>query len=146
MFVASGALALLTLVIVLGLAERSSAHSSPILGQPFDLAVGQAATIADTGLEVSFLRVLEDSRCPAQVMCIWSGRASIELEVRAPGEPAQIVVLSTCCPPADADHASVAGQVIGLVELAPVPLQPEDVGAAAYTAQLVVTPEPQAGI
>src|SRR5262245_25820104 len=45
------------------------------LGQEFELKVNQEALIVGEGLAVSFDSVLEDSRCPEGVDCIWSGNA-----------------------------------------------------------------------
>ena len=42
------------------------------LGQPFELAVGGAAVIAETGLQVTLRSVPEDWRCPSDVNCIWT--------------------------------------------------------------------------
>jgi hypothetical protein len=111
------------------------------LGQPFGLAIGQTATVAETGLQVGFQRVLEDSRCPTQVNCVWAGRVTVELQVQAPNEAAETVVLSTCCPAAQTSHHVYAGQSIDLVNLAPGRQRPEDVIADdAYRAEIAVRP------
>ncbi len=35
----------------------------------------------DQGIGISFDEVVEDSRCPANVVCVWAGEAVIELTV-----------------------------------------------------------------
>jgi hypothetical protein len=90
-------------------------------------------------LQVQFNAVTEDSRCPAQVQCIWAGRASVELELSAPNEAAETITLSTCCGPAQT-HFEYAGQAIDLQGVAPGRRQPSDaIADADYRAQLTVS-------
>lgn len=46
------------------------------LEQEFSLAIGQEARITGENLRISFKDVIEDSRCPLNVTCVWEGRAS----------------------------------------------------------------------
>src|SRR5215208_7155362 len=105
-------------------AQPAAAEVTP--GQPFELPIGATATVADTGLQVAFRAVTEDSRCPRRVNCIWAGRATVDLEVSAPNVAAETVLLSTCCAPNDQRQYVYAGQTIALVDLAPVRDRPED--------------------
>ena len=45
------------------------------LGKEFSLSIGESVAIKGENLKVTFLKVLEDSRCPKGVQCIWEGRA-----------------------------------------------------------------------
>ncbi|MGE3268556.1 MAG: hypothetical protein AB7P40_07400 [Chloroflexota bacterium] len=45
------------------------------------LRVGEAVTLDNGALTVTLLAVTEDSRCPKDVMCVWSGRAVVLLHV-----------------------------------------------------------------
>lgn len=49
----------------------------PRVGEAFALAFGQAVTIDDTNLTLSFDDVIGESRCPINVVCIWEGEATI---------------------------------------------------------------------
>ena len=55
------------------------------LGQDFTLATGQSAELTGEDLTVKFIEVVEDSRCPKNVTCIWAGQVSCVLEVRSGG-------------------------------------------------------------
>jgi hypothetical protein len=57
-------------------------------GDPFRLALGE--THREDGHTVTFVEVVEDSRCPEGVACVWSGRAKIRVEVD--GEPFVLTV------------------------------------------------------
>lgn len=59
----------------------------PALGTPFDLKINQSALIESENIEVKFLKVLEDSRCPTNVSCVWSGQLIAEVAVTKNGKP-----------------------------------------------------------
>lgn len=46
------------------------------LDEEFSLRIGQTASIAGENLKIRFDEVVEDSRCPKGVTCIWAGRVS----------------------------------------------------------------------
>ena len=48
------------------------------------LVPGESVNIK--GAEITFVEVLEDSRCPSSVDCIWNGRARVLLKIQPPGE------------------------------------------------------------
>ena len=51
------------------------------LGQEFSLAIGQSSVIEGEGLQIKFLEVVGDSRCPRGVTCIWAGEVSCTVEI-----------------------------------------------------------------
>ncbi len=62
--------------------KRFTAHQ-PVkvqLGVPFNLFVGQSAILDD--LEIQFLAIQEDSRCPTDVDCFWAGNVVVVLQVK----------------------------------------------------------------
>ena len=61
----------------------------------FKLGVGDYQVIND--IEITFLEVLEDSRCPKDVDCVWAGQAKIKVRVSEKGKEAieKEVVLSS---------------------------------------------------
>ncbi|HET8803764.1 MAG TPA: hypothetical protein VFM72_04235 [Aequorivita sp.] len=50
------------------------------------IKVPQGETIVIKGVSIKFLEVIEDSRCPTGVTCIWAGRAIVKVEVIANGK------------------------------------------------------------
>ncbi len=62
------------------------------LGQEFPLSIGQSAEIAGEDLEIKFLEVLEDSRCPKGAVCIWAGRVSCLLQITRKGSSEKTVL------------------------------------------------------
>ena len=51
------------------------------LGQEFSLRIGESVSIRGEELQVRFLEVTEDSRCPRGVVCVWEGRVSCLVEI-----------------------------------------------------------------
>ena len=55
------------------------------LGDDVTLNAGQEVKIATKDFTVRFSRLAADSRCPANVQCIWAGDATVELLLSEPG-------------------------------------------------------------
>lgn len=75
----------------------------------FVLAPGQSVELA-VGTTLSFERVVDDSRCPAGVQCIWAGEVRIALSLRMAGGT-QAFELSTSSQP----QVTQGGYRIGLL-------------------------------
>lgn len=54
---------------------------SPDIGQEFSLRIGESKGIKGEDLQIKFLEVTEDSRCPKDVVCVWEGRVSCLMEI-----------------------------------------------------------------
>ncbi len=68
--------------------------SSPInatLDRPFDLKMGETANI-DSKFQITFLNVTSDSRCPADVVCIWQGEVSVKVNVTKDGKGSEHIL------------------------------------------------------
>ena len=65
------------------------------LGQEFTLGGGQEAVISGEICSLRFTEVLEDSRCPTEVECFWTGQARIAVLVQPTGRPSTTVDFNT---------------------------------------------------
>lgn len=83
-------------------------------GAEFTLAPGQSATLADDS-RLRYLRVVNDSRCPPNVQCVWAGDAVVAFEWTPASGPAQPFELHTGKEPRS--HAA-GGRTIALKTLA----------------------------
>ena len=54
----------------------------PSLDEPFDLPVNGSALLDANGYRVTFIRVVQDNRCPEGLQCPFGGSAVVELAVR----------------------------------------------------------------
>jgi hypothetical protein len=125
-----------------GCAAPPPANPAPraALAQPVTLAVGQSVRLTDALLTITFIGVSEDSRCPRQVNCVWSGRAVLRFSVQVEGGPAQDVTLSTPHSPDPTNIATLHGYRIALTDVQPDPETPDNpINPEQYRATLVVT-------
>jgi hypothetical protein len=124
-----------------GCAAPPPANPAPraVLGQPVTMAIGQSVMLNDALVTITFIGMSEDSRCPTQVNCVWSGRAVANFRVQANGEPAQNIVLSTIHSPEKTNVASVAGYRIEMTDVQPTPETPDNpISPDRYRVMLVV--------
>ena len=49
------------------------------LGQEFAIKFGEQVLLAGGDVRITFAEILEDSRCPSNVQCIWQGNAKLRL-------------------------------------------------------------------
>jgi hypothetical protein len=75
------------LSLVLGIALLSSCSSTikASLDSEFTLSVGQSARIASESMDIKFIGVTADSRCPKGVECVWAGEVTCEIEITKDG-------------------------------------------------------------
>jgi hypothetical protein len=105
------------------------------LDQPFTLFVRQKAQIGD--LQIRFISVPEDSRCPADVECVWAGNAKIVLGASLKDSPDETVL--TLNSTVDPQEALYAGYRIRFVSLKPAPLSGRTINPAEYRVTLIVS-------
>ena len=62
------------------------------LGEEFELAPNQSTRIVGSNLTVGFRRVVGDSRCPIDAVCVVEGKAGIELELFGASSGAPVLI------------------------------------------------------
>ena len=73
-------------LIATGCAGRDvplSAVRRPQINTPFTLQVGQSAVLEEPAVVITFTAVTHDSRCPVDVVCVWSGDGVVRLTLHA---------------------------------------------------------------
>ena len=63
------------------------------LGEEFLLKIGHSAVIRGEDLKISFEQVLEESRCPRNVTCVWEGRVVVVVEICKNGTSHQMELI-----------------------------------------------------
>jgi hypothetical protein len=117
------------------------ARAEIALGDEFTLSIGQTASIGDeTGLQVTFEAVLEDSRCPSGVSCVWAGDAVVSIAaVDSTGRTTRLELHTNTSFDA---AAPVDDLSVHLVGLAPTPSAQSQSEVDKYLASLVVRRQP----
>lgn len=92
------------------------------------LKMGEELPVGGSVVAIQFGRVLEDSRCPVDVVCVWAGNAVVELGIRMGMGPTFPLQINTMLEPRSAEWN---GLVVTVLELLPaprasVPTKPED--------------------
>jgi hypothetical protein len=77
----------LTVVIFLSMGQHALA-AQLLLSDPFHVEQGESVELAQ-GVTLKFIGVTSDSRCPADVTCVWQGEAVLEIELQARGRTAR---------------------------------------------------------
>lgn len=104
------------------------------------LQVGNSTQV-NNDVRVSFAAVVEDSRCPASVVCAWAGNGGIRLDITTSGG-VQSVKLNTVGGNGFPREASVAGYTFTLMELNPQRQTPDPIPTSQYRATIRVTRNP----
>jgi hypothetical protein len=93
-------------------------------------------TLSDAAITIRFNGVAGDSRCPADVMCVWGGDAQVQIEVvSVRGGGRQSYELHT----GDMRPVQHDDLTISLVELNPYPFSARTIEQGDYRATLRVT-------
>ena len=76
----SAVVLILVLLSIAGCAGNPSEVTAD-LGQGVSLSLGQSVVIPSEKLQIKFSEVINDSRCPNGVICIWAGEVSCLVEI-----------------------------------------------------------------
>jgi len=113
----------------------SAPNSTVPLGTDFTLAPGESAAVNGESLQLTFVKLTGDSRCPANVQCVWAGSAVIAVHttssVGTRDLPLETLVAR--------DTATVDGFLVRLVSVTPAPLTTDPIPPASYRATMRIT-------
>ena len=87
------------------------------------MAPKERAVFDPHGLTVEFVRVVEDSRCPTDMTCVWAGEVKVQLSTRIDAAEAE-------------QHEITAGQHarVGRFQLLVVKVEPERISTREISA------------
>ena len=108
------------------------------LGKEFSVKAGQQLTLDGVDFQVKFVGVPQDSRCPADVNCIWAGNAEVALNLSY-GTCTTDLTLNTNDGPQTKQEGKVGDFRVKLVKLDPYPRSDKKIAPNDYVAMLVVT-------
>ena len=103
-------------------------------GHEFKLKVGQEVKVHEAGIKVSLNAVVEDSRCPTGVQCIWAGNGKVSVRLSKDKSEAVSVELNTGEP----KSSTYEGYEVRLVRLDPYPKNGSTISKDDYVATLMV--------
>ena len=130
----------LTAIVILCLTLQPDAFGFPPvahLDSPFDLKVGETEDI-NSDFQITLLNVLDDSRCPSDVTCIWEGTVSAEVNIVKDGENRGKYVIPFGLIDSAASQ-SIDGFFIMLYDVKPYPISTNQITPSEYVATLIVS-------
>lgn len=102
-----------------------------------EVVIGNGKTLENKSEEISITMnaVVEDSRCPTEVDCVWEGDAKVKFLFTAGGKSNEINLHTTLTP----KDTTFDKYTIALIKLDPHPKNTEVIPQAEYKATIVVT-------
>lgn len=118
---------------------NEEAAKKAMLDRDFKVSYGKEVTVKGSDLKVKFESVVEDSRCPKDVKCVWAGDAKILIRVRRGNREASKMELHTNGQ--FAQTGKYQQYVIRLVALDPYPTTGVKGKPGDYVATLLIKKE-----
>ena len=116
-------------------AESALQSSTAPLDDTVTVQFGQRAMTDDRSVQLSYVRLVSESRCPANAICVWQGDAAVQLKAEAVG----VAVDTTIHTALDPKVIAVGANSISLIEVHPYPGS-GDSGKAAHIVARVSRP------
>lgn len=105
------------------------------IDKEFSLGIGQSASIDGEKLVIKFKAVLEDSRCPINVVCVLAGNGKVEFEVLDIDGQNKTIFLNTEDEPR---LSTLKGHKLKLVSLNPPRIDGVSISPGDYSVTLYV--------
>jgi hypothetical protein len=119
----------------IGLSATSAGPAKVLIDKEFSLGIGQTASIEGEKLVIKFKAVLEDSRCPVNVACVWAGNGKVEFEVIDIDGQNKTVILNTEDEPR---AATLKRHKLKLISLSPPRIDGVSISPGDYSVTLRV--------
>jgi hypothetical protein len=104
--------------------------------QQIKLGMNKQKLVSKDKLTIKFVSVIEDSRCPVGVNCVWSGNAKVQIQMTNRKGISKIFELNTHLEP---QTVTFEGYEIKLAGLLPRPRANTQIDAKRYTATFILT-------
>ena len=102
------------------------------LGTEFTLAPSAKAEVKGAGMQMQFVGINEDSRCPRGTTCVWAGQVKVNLSITTGQQPASSHEIL------EGEAAAVAGYQVKVVRVVPYPENTTPIPPANYRVTLQV--------
>lgn len=95
----------------------SGSQAIAALDDTVRVPLGQQASTRDGRLALRYVKLVNESRCPANAICVWQGDAAVQLEARAGGGTANVTIHTAL----DPKVLELSGYRVSLLEVQPYP-------------------------
>ena len=121
------------------LSTASAGPAKVLINKEFSLGIGQTASIEGEKLVIKFRAVLEDSRCPVNVLCVWAGNGKVEFEVIDIDGQNKTIILNTEDEPRS---VTLKKHKLKLISLNPPRIDGVSISPGDYSVTLLVERKP----
>jgi hypothetical protein len=125
-------------IVIMTLICMSTTSADPgnvLINKEFSLGIGQTASIEREKLFINFKAVLEDSRCPVNVVCVWAGNGKVEFEILDIDGQNKTLTLNTEDEPR---ATTLKGHKLKLISLNPPRVDGVSISPGDYSVTLLV--------
>ena len=130
-------LGVLFALLVLACSSPTDPGDSVLRDRTVEVQFGNSVQV-NADLRVSFAQVVQDSRCPASVVCAWQGNGAVRLDILS-STGVQSAILNTAGGTAFPHEVTLAGYTFTLVELNPQRQTADPIPVQQYRATIRVT-------
>ncbi|MBI2144612.1 hypothetical protein HYU17_05730 [Candidatus Woesearchaeota archaeon] len=109
------------------------------LGSGFQLRFNETRLIRQGNIKVRFIGVSEDSRCPADVQCVWEGQAAVIVELAKDDESLGNFRLENRAGFDDLAIQAFSGHFVKLLKVEPYPTSKQRIKQQDYVIGLIVS-------
>jgi hypothetical protein len=124
-----------SLLFAFGAANAAHDSGGVFLDKQFTVRYGQTKTVREAGVKVEFTSVIDDSRCPKGVTCVWAGNGKISVKLSKAGHSPALIELNTTLEP---KKGSYLDYEITLINLQPYPESNKTLSKKSYAAVLLI--------
>lgn len=114
--------------------QQSTAGNFVEIDTEISLYIGESVIIKGHGIKLTFIDVLEDSRCPSDVECFWEGTVSLMINLNFNNQDLGNFILNS----SNLHKASFMSYFVKFVKLEPYPTSTVVIPKTSYHATFIV--------
>ena len=107
--------------------------ASGTLDDTVTVHLGQRAVTRDRSVQLTYVELVSESRCPANAICVWQGDAAVQLRAAAVGASVDTTIHTA----RDPKVLEIGGNRVSLLEVRPYPGTGDQRGQAYIVARVV---------
>lgn len=108
------------------------------LGEPVTIGFQETIAYCEAPISITFSKILEDSRCPENVMCIWQGLAEVEVLIEVNGQEVAYLLSTYPTFRNTTSEVQIQGFSFSLQTVTPFPNTTKSYSEKDYNIQLLV--------
>jgi hypothetical protein len=121
-----------SLLVAVALAACGRGGAAATLDAPIQLAPGESADFDAADLQVKFVGIDSDSRCPSDVACVWAGEVLVRLTLRKDGRTKELGIK-------ESQSLPVEGYSVTVLQVLPARKSSQPIPPADYRVTLKLT-------